>query len=891
MDVAAEQSREIAKAYEPAKVEPTWIDRWGKLGVFRSVPEAGRKPYLIPCPPPNVTGSLHIGHAVNATVQDVLARSKRMQGYAVLWQPGTDHAGISTQMVVERRLFAQTGKTRHDIGREAFLKEVWAWKEEYGNTILNQYRRHGSSLDYDRWRFTMDEGYSLAVRTAFVRLFEKGVIYRGNRIINWCPRCLTSLSDLEVKHETEPGALYYVRYPAVDGGEGLVIATVRPETILADVAVAVHPKDERYKKYLGRKVRVPLTDREVPVIADEYVEPEFGTGALKITPGHDANDFEIGLRHGLPTIDVLTPDGRMSADAGPDWEGMDRFEAREVAVSKLREDHLLVREEAYTHQVGHCDRCHTVVEPRVSEQWFVRMQELAGPAIASAEDGRIRFHPERWRDAFVDWLRNVRDWCISRQLWWGHRIPVWTCDEGHVSASTTDLSSCPVCARDVSQDPDVLDTWFSSALWPFATLGWPEKTADLEFYYPAEILSTARDILNLWVARMAFTSLEFAGEVPFRNVVIHATILAAGGARMSKSKGTGVDPLDMMDKFGTDACRYWMAGAGTAGQDVIFLPEKIEAARNFCNKLWNAARFALLRLPEGEDAVKLRAARKAWNRRPDSVLDRWILSRLAQLVDTVSASIDEFTLSRATDALYEFVWTEFCDWWLEAAKPRLDSSQDAQLTLIEVLETVFKVMHPFTPFITEELYQAMAQRGLVDQADTLQWTTWPARRDTDGDSEQSVAGWWDVVREIRRIRQELDVPPAKKADCVLLQARGDAEARKLREGAATIALLARAEVVEVGTEQVEVPQSASAVVGTTVVLLPLAGLLDLDKEKARLLKEVESANVEIGRLEGQLANDAFISKAPTHVVDKLRTRLAEVRTQREALEERLGRLG
>ncbi len=887
METAAQPTREMAKAYEPGSVEPVWLERWQKTGAFRAVVDPGKKPYYIPVPPPNVTGALHMGHAVNATLQDVLARSKRMMGYAVLWQPGTDHAGISTQMVVERKLFAATGKTRHDVGREAFLREIWAWKEEYGNTITGQLRKLGASLDYDRWRFTMDDGYCKAVREAFVRLFKKGVIYRGNRIINWCPRCLTSLSDLEVKHETEAGALYYVRYPAVDGGEGLVIATVRPETILADVAVAVHPEDPRFRKLVGTRVRVPMVDRDVPVIADSYVEQEFGTGALKITPGHDPNDFEIGVRHKLPLIDVLTPDGKMSPAAGPDWEGMDRFEAREVAVSLLKKEHLLVREEAYQHQVGHCDRCHTVVEPRASEQWFVRMAELAGPAIAAAEDGRIKFHPDRWKDAYVEWLRNVRDWNISRQLWWGHRIPVWHCPDGHMTASTTDLTVCPECGKDAQQDPDVLDTWFSSALWPFATQGWPDKTPELEFFYPADVLSTARDIMNLWVARMVFTSLEFLGQIPFKNVVIHATILAAGGARMSKSKGTGVDPLDVMAQFGTDACRYWMAGAGTAGQDVIFLPEKIEAARNFCNKLWNAARFALMRLPE-DGAARVREA--AATHRPEHLLDRWILSRLADTVATVNAAIDDFTLSRATEALYEFVWTEFCDWWLEAAKPRLQDDLGAQATLVRVFETVLKIMHPFTPFITEEIYQQFAQVGLVEKADTILWTRWPDAGDRDPEAERQAGLIIGVVREVRRIRQELDIPPSKKADRLVIQAP-EADVAVFQAGAATIGLLARCESVEVTADRSEVPQAASAVVGGAVVLLPLAGLLDLDKERARLAKEIEAAGGEVGRLEGQLANEAFVAKAPAHVVEKLRTRLGEVGAQRETLRERLGRLG
>ncbi len=889
MEITAATEREMAKAYDPGQVEPIWLERWLGSGVFSGRVDRDRKPFFIACPPPNVTGTLHIGHAVNATIQDALSRARRMQGYAVLWQPGTDHAGIGTQTVVERQVFAKTGKSRLEIGRERFLEQIWAWKKEQGDAIVEQYRKLGASLDYSRWRFTMDEAYSRAVRTAFVRLYDKGLIYRGKRIINWCPRCLTSLSDLEVKHEAETGVLYHVQYPGEDGSAGLTIATVRPETILADVAVAVHPEDDRYRDRVGQRVKLPLTSRLVPIIADAYVEREFGTGALKITPGHDPNDFEIGLRHDLETIDILTPEGKMSAAAGPDFEGLDRFEAREVAVSRLKEEGLLVREETYSHQVGHCDRCHTVVEPRVSEQWWVKMAPLAGPAISAVQQGRIHFHPERFADVYLDWLQNVKDWCISRQLWWGHRIPIWTCPDGHAHASLEDLAVCPTCGKLAEQDPDVLDTWFSSALWPFATLGWPDRTPELDYFYPSHMLSTARDIMHLWVARMAFSSLEFLGQIPFHHVVIHATIMGRDGRRMSKSKGTGVDPLEVTARYGTDAFRFWAAGAGTSGQDVVFMAEKIEAARNFANKLWNAARFALMNLPEGPEAEALRAeAPPAGNQ---ALEDRWIRTRLSEATSVVSEALDEFTLLRATDKLYEFVWSEFCDWWLEIAKPRLKAGDvEARRTLAEVLLATVKVMHPFMPFITEEIHAQLVQRKLAPAAATLLETTWPETTFRDAAAVARMNLVMEVVREVRRIRQELGVPADKVADSLVLQAEGD-ELAALQQAAATIGMLTRSARVEASSDRAEVPQAASAVVGQALVLLPLAGLLDLDRERNRLLKEIDAAKAEAVRLDGQLSNSAFTGKAPAHVVDKLKTRRTEVTGQLQALEERLVRLG
>ena len=876
----------MAKAWEPAAVEPAWLERWLACGAFSSPDRPEGRTWTAPCPPPNVTGALHMGHAVNGTIQDVLARSMRMKGLAVRWQPGTDHAGISTQMVVERKLHREEGKTRHDLGREAFLERVWAWKEESGNQILNQYRRMGASLDYDRWRFTMDPDYSRAVRKAFVHLFDKGLVVRGKRMINWCPRCLTSLSDLEVRHEEREGRLYRVRYPAEDGGAGIEIATVRPETILADAAVAVHPEDERYRHLVGRRLHVPLADRLVPVIGDAYVDPEFGTGGLKVTPAHDPNDWEIGQRHDLEVLDLLTDEGRMAAWVGHDLAGLDRFEARARFVELLKAEGLLVAEEPYIHQVGTCERCATVIEPRLSEQWWVRMAELAAPAIAAAEKGELRFHPERWKDVYLDWLRNVRDWCVSRQLWWGHRIPVFTCPEGHVHASVEDSVSCPTCGQAVTQDPDVLDTWFSSALWPFATQGWPDRTPDLASYFPAQVLSTARDIMALWVARMVFMSLELLGTLPFRDVVIHATILTRDGKRMSKSKGTGVDPLEMMDRYGTDACRWWMAGAGTAAQDVNFMPEKIEAARNFCNKVWNAARFSLMSLPAGAGTGEELLARPL----STCLEDRWILSRLAFARQQTDRALDTFQLHLATEALQTFAWSEFCDWWLEAAKPRLKAGDpDARATLLRVLRDLVALLHPFVPFLTEEIHVHLAEAGLVPRVDTLLHTRWPDGGQRDPEAEDGFDRVIDLVRAVRNLRQELEIPPGQRAPMLVIRAEGT-DATVAGSQSSNLALLGKADQVVVQAEAYPGKGAASVVVRGMTVCLPLEGLLDLEKERKRLEQGLVDCRAEAARLAGQLANEAFLSRAPAAVVDKLRQRSLEVAGQEAALGSRLALL-
>ena len=871
------EKSEMSTAYQPKEVEGKWLEAWLKSGIFKADEDPTKKPFSMVLPPPNVTGALHLGHAVNGTIQDVLARSHRMMGFGVLWQPGTDHAGIATQNVVEKKLLRERKMTRHQVGREAFIKEVWAWKEEYGNTIIGQLKRLGASMDYDRWRFTMDEEYTKAIRTAFVHLFEKGIIYRGNRIINWCPRCLTSLSDLEVVYQESDSSLYYIHYPTEDGNEGLVVATVRPETMFGDAAVAVHPEDERYVDLIGKNLRLPLTNRLIPVIADPYVEREFGTGALKITPAHDPNDFEIGARHSLAPIDILNNDGSLNEKAGK-YAGMDRFEARKKVVEDLEKEGFLKKVEAYHNSVGFCQRCDTAVEPRLSEQWFVSMKELAQPAIQVVEEGKINFSPERWSGVYLDWLKNIRDWCISRQLWWGHRIPVWYCPCGEKISALEDPTECPKCgSRELVQDPDVLDTWFSSALWPFATLGWPDETPEMKYYYPTDVLSTARDIMHLWVARMVFSSLEYTGEIPFKNVVIHATILDAKGQRMSKSKGTGIDPLVLMDKYGTDACRFWMAGAGTSSQDVRFTEDKLESSRNFTNKLWNASRFVLMKISEetGEETVG-----------EGELVDTWILSRLENTVKRVTEAIDSFTLIEATNALYEFVWNEFCDWYLELAKPRLIAGdKKVQGILKEVLSTTLKLLHPFMPFITEEIDAQLIERNLVEEVDTLQKTSWPQVREDriDPAAEASMSQVMEVIRVVRNIRSELNVPPAKKAEKLVIQATNQSF-ETLFACRSYIAALAKVEEVNVvATEEQVVKQAASGMAGENKIFLPLAGMLDLNKEIERLGKEKANLAGESKRLEGQLQNEQFVSKAPVAVVDKLKARQKEVENQLTAV--------
>ncbi|MGE5509566.1 MAG: valine--tRNA ligase, partial [Chitinophagales bacterium] len=712
---AAEARAEMAKTYDPHEVEQRWYRFWEEGRYFHAEPNPKKKPYCIVIPPPNVTGSLHLGHAWDNTIQDILIRYHRMAGFETLWMPGTDHAGIATQVKVEDKL-REAGLTKYDLGREKFLERVWEWKEEYGGRILQQLRRLGSSCDWERTRFTMDEGCSKAVREVFVRLYKKGLIYQGNRIINYCPHCQTTLSDIEVEHVEREGRLWHIRYPFKEGDGFVTVATTRPETMLGDTAVAVHPSDKRYQGLVGRTLVLPLMNREIPIVADEYVDPSFGSGAVKVTPAHDPNDFEIGQRHDLPSILVIGPDGRMTAEAGA-YAGQDRYEARKAVLAALKEQGLLIEEQKHRHAVGQCYRCDTTVEPLLSKQWFVRMKPLAEPAIAAVKDGRTRFVPKRFTKLYLHWMENIKDWCISRQLWWGHRIPVWYCQDcGEVICAKEDPEKCTKCGGHLIQDPDVLDTWFSSGLWPFETLGWPEKTAELAYFYPTAVLCTGFDIIFFWVARMMVMGLENMGEVPFHDVFIHGLIRDAQGRKMSKSLGNGVDPLEVIDEYGADALRFSLATAVAAGYDQRFRMERVEVARNFANKVWNAARFALMNLQDfAAPGRELEA--KELLALPLALPDRWILSRYAAVAQKVTQRLDRYDLVEAGKSLYDFLWSELCDWYLELAKPRLygkqgeDERKTAQTVLWYVLEHTLRLLHPFMPFLTEEIWQKLPHRG------------------------------------------------------------------------------------------------------------------------------------------------------------------------------------
>ncbi|MBE3580043.1 MAG: valine--tRNA ligase [Thermoanaerobacteraceae bacterium] len=872
----------LPSVYSPKEVERKWYPVWEKAGYFCGPREKadGRPTFSIVMPPPNVTGSLHLGHALDNTLQDILVRWHRMRGDATLWIPGTDHAGIATQARVEEEL-SKEGLSKYDLGREEFLQRVWAWKEQYGTRITQQLRRLGASCDWSRERFTMDEGCSRAVREVFVRLFEKGLIYRGNYIINWCPRCQTTISDIEVEHQEEAGHLWYVRYPFKDRPGGIVVATTRPETMLGDTAVAVHPDDERYRPFIGATLILPLVNREIPVIADEYVDPNFGTGAVKITPAHDPNDFEIGQRHGLPSVTVIGKDATMTADAGP-YAGMERYACRRQVVQDLERLGYLVKVEEHTHAVGHCYRCNTTIEPLVSPQWFVRMKPLAEPAIRAAREGRVRFVPERFTKIYLNWLENIRDWCISRQLWWGHRIPVWYCQQcGEVICSTTDPEECPSCwSTALEQDPDVLDTWFSSALWPFSTMGWPEKTRELEVYYPTSVLVTGRDIIFFWVARMIFMGLEFMEDVPFREVLIHGLVLDALGRKMSKSLGNGVDPMEVIEEYGADTLRFMLITGNTPGNDLRFHPERLESTRNFCNKIWNAARFVLLNLqdydPEGERA-------------PYTVADRWILSRLAGVVDQVTANLEDYEIGEAARLIYDFFWGEFCDWYIELAKGRLygedpAAKATAQKVLVEVLETSLQLLHPFMPFITEEIWH-----HLPGERSSIMVSSWPQAppESRDAAAEEAMTLIIEVIRAIRNLRSEMRVAPGRKAR-VLLVAQSAATRQVLEEAREYLESLARAEPVEVVASLEEPPVKAAAAVTAGVeIYLPLEGLVDFQKEIARLEKELAAVQKELEQVRRKLAKPDFVAKAPEEVVAKERAKEKELVDKGEALQSRL----
>ncbi|MDQ7791493.1 MAG: valine--tRNA ligase [Clostridia bacterium] len=869
----------IPSTYDPHAVEQELYRTWEDKKYFAAPVDTSREPFCIVMPPPNVTGELHMGHALDNALQDVLTRWRRLKGYNALWLPGTDHAGIATQAKVEGHL-AQEGLSKYDLGREKFLERVWAWKHQYGNRITTQLRRIGASCDWDRERFTMDEGCSAAVREVFICLYEEGLIYRDNYIVNWCPRCGTTISDIEVEHVNVLAHLYHIKYPVRDSAEFLVIATTRPETMFGDTAVAVHPEDERYQHLIGRTVLLPLAGREIPVIADSYVEREFGTGALKITPAHDPNDFEIGRRHGLPQVQAIDDKGRMKAEAGK-YQGLDRMECRKQVLRDLTDQGLLVKIEDLEHAVGHCYRCQTVVEPMLSKQWFVRMKPLAEPAIAAVKDGTIRFVPERFTKIYLNWLENIRDWCISRQLWWGHRIPVWYCTECEaVIASKEPPAACSECGGELEQDPDVLDTWFSSALWPFSTLGWPQKTPDLRHFYPTSVLVTGRDIIFFWVARMIFTGLKFMKQEPFKEVFIHGLVLDALGRKMSKSLGNGVDPIEVIEKYGADSLRFMLVTGNTPGNDIRFHFEKLEGARNFANKLWNASRFVLMNL----DGYR----NEGVNLHPTTLADEWILSRLVATAEQVDSYLETYELGEAARALYEFIWDEFCDWYIELAKPVLfrgmpEERAQAQKVLLTVLNHILRYLHPFMPFITEAIWLHLPQR-----TESIMLATWPepeaAWRHPVSEEQMSIV--IQTVRAIRHLRSEMNVPPGKKAD-VIIVAPDINERTYLTMWKEYVDNLATAQTQVVEGLDVNPEVAAHAVVRGMEIFIPLAGLIDVVKETARLEKELETVNKELSRVQGKLSNPGFMGKAPGAVVAKEREKEAEFTLKREALQNRL----
>jgi valyl-tRNA synthetase len=860
----------LSKGYEPLAVESNWIEYWEEEASFTPDPEESGKPYSIVIPPPNVTGSLHMGHALNLTLQDILCRYHRQKGFKVLWVPGTDHAGIATQNVVEREL-AKEGKTRGDVGREQFIERVWEWKEEYGGKILNQIRRMGASVDWSRIRFTMDEGLSRSVREVFVRLYEEGLIYRGDYIINWCPRCHTALADLEVEFQEVEGGLFHIRYPLCDGSGEVVVATTRPETMLGDTAVAVHPEDERYSSLVGREVQLPLTGRRIPVIADTYVDRAFGTGCLKVTPAHDMNDFELGRRHGLGLLQIMDEAGRMTSEAGESYAGMDRLECRKKVIENLKEERYLAKQERHVHNVGHCYRCKTVIEPYVSRQWFVSVAPLAKEAREAVADGRTRINPGQWEKTYFDWLDNIRDWCISRQIWWGHRIPAWTCLEcGALVVAREDPTDCPHCkSTSLLQEEDVLDTWFSSALWPFSTLGWPEQTRELKAFYPTSVLVTGFDILFFWVARMMMMGMHFMKEVPFRDVYIHALVRDAQGKKMSKSTGNVIDPLVMIDRYGTDAFRFTLTAFAAMGRDIKMSEDRIEGYRHFINKVWNASRFALMNLPEGIEA-RLPA-------RVEGLANRWILHRMEEVKGQVGQAIEEYRFNDAAQTLYHFFWHEFCDWYLEMIKTDLhgeggQTREESLSCLKTTLSETLVLMHPIIPFVTQEIWSHL----MPEERRNLARQPFPPDRPEylDLTLVERIGFLQEVVVSVRNIRSELGISPSKELR-LLVRAGGEDE-RFLVENRELILSLARLSELSVGPDIAAPKGSGSGVVKGSELYVPLEGAVDIDAELARLDKELSKVSKELEIVSRKLANEDFVAKAPAQVVEKERRKAEEL---------------
>ena len=868
--------KELPKVYDPRDVESRIYQMWMDGGCFKATPDPDKKPFSIVMPPPNVTGQLHMGHALDCTLQDILTRFKRMQGYEALWLPGTDHAGIATQIKVEEELRTKEGLTRYDLGREKFLERVWAWKEKYGDRIVEQQKKMGASCDWDRSRFTMDEGCSRAVRETFCELYDKGLIYKGSRIINWCPNCLTALSDAEVEYVDKPGHLWYVRYPLSDGSGDIIIATTRPETMLGDTGVAVNPEDEKFKHLIGKTCILPLVGREIPIVGDEYCEIGFGTGAVKMTPAHDPNDFEVGLRHHLEVIRCIADDGKINENGGK-YEGMDRYECRKAIVADLEAEGYLVKTEPYSHNVGTCYRCHNDVEPLISAQWFVKMAPLAKEAIRVVEDGTINFVPERFTKTYINWMENVHDWCISRQLWWGHQIPAWYCDEcGHINVSRTDPTKCEKCGcTRLTREEDVLDTWFSSALWPFSTMGWPDlDAADLNYWYPTSVMVTGYDIIFFWVARMIFSGMEQMKKEPFKTVFIHGLVRDDKGRKMSKSLGNGIDPLEMAEKYGADALRFNLITGNSPGNDMRFFVEKCEAMRNFANKIWNASRFVMMNL--SIDKVQL----------PEKLEleDKWVLSRLNTLIREVTDNLEAYELGVASAKIYDFIWDTYCDWYIELTKTRLNSEDEAaklaaENVLCYVLLRIMELLHPFMPFITEEIWQALPHEG-----DYLITAKWPEYQDAlhFPEAEAAMEAVKDAISAIRARRAEMNVPPSRKAQVVIVAA----EPENYRLGAHFITRMAYASELTVQTAApADLTGMVTVATHDATIYMPMAELVDIAKELARIAAERKKAEENLQRIEAKLANESFTSRAPANVVNAEREKAEKARALIAKLDE------
>ncbi len=869
--------KNLDKTYDPKKFEDRIYDMWEQSGAFRAECDPDKKPFTIVMPPPNITGQLHMGHALDQTLQDVLTRFKRLQGYSALWLPGSDHASIATEVKVVNRIREEEGLEKEDLGREEFLKRAWAWKKEFGGKITKQCRKLGDSCDWSRERFTMDEGCNKAVNHFFVRLYEKGLIYKGNRLINWCPECGTSLSDAEVEHEDKNGMYWYFRYPAADGGEGIIVATSRPETMFGDVAIAVHPSDERYKDMVGKNVILPLVGKEIPIIADPYPDPEKGTGAVKITPAHDPNDFEVGQRNDLENISCINPDATMNSLAGK-YEGMDRYECRKAWVKDLEEAGYLVKTEEKVIPVGECYRCRTVVEPMLSDQWFVKMEELAKPAIEAAKSGALQHVPERFEKTYLHWLEEIRDWCISRQLWWGHRIPAYYCQDcGELMVAETAPHQCSKCgSTNIKQDEDVLDTWFSSALWPFSTLGWPEETEDLKYFYPTDVLVTGYDIIFFWVVRMVFSALETTGEVPFKYVYVHGLVRDAQGRKMSKSLGNGIDPLEIIDQYGADALRFMLTTGITPGNDMRFKTDKLESARNFANKLWNASRFVIMNLQDEDGSFREMADLTDLNSAALQDEDKWMISRVNDAVKYITETMEKFDLALAGQRAYDLIWNEFCDWYIEIVKGRLygNDEQDkmvARAVLVKVLKDMLRLLHPFMPYITEEIWAYLPkEEASADNPDNfLIKESWPIYSEELAFPEETekLEMAMAVIKSIRNIRAEADAAPSRKLTAVILCA--DGKEPVVRAGERYITKIANITDITFAASKADVPEEVmSAVVAGAEIFIPLDDIMDYEAELDRLRKEKKKLEGEVKRVVGKLSNEGFIKKAPEKVINE-----------------------